>query len=656
MGQNGAAQICVNRIQALLRPGRQKWHGWPKRGQRIGEASHPGPVDAEFDHLFGDCESKSSDENEDQRDIFHEPVEEMATDPEEDVLDGILSEIFSSDETLPPSGGFEMPQSLHFGPDFEMVGEPAATTPVYINDSAPVAPNSPPLLRCPFCTGFAKTGPVRGLMVHLSSRHSGAVIDDAARSVLCGLDRGLCTGCGCVLSMRSHTCHRCHLSALPREPRVGDVIKGTRRREQMTTAADQDIHMNINGGVPAIAVDDRPGLLERVRKLSSNTEVHNPSALRNRFANNLTHILKKMNEGDEEAFFLEELRSKLLLSPVPKKRNRRVELSLRLQLWEQRDLIQLVTRIEEQARNRPQKRAVGQGGGKKGKRAKYLVREGARARAVACLVSDLAELTPEEERKYAEELLPRSEKPELALSGGPDGSVEVENDDANCNLKGVRFKALSALGPSGARPEHLRELLSCGNKRIARNLLIEVGKFINVAAQGRLPDSARFILDSRVVYIRKKRGVIPRPVRVGELWRRVIAKKLLHIHHADIKAVCEEAKQYGVGQPGGAETLIHFRLILEKIFRSGTVNEAMALVDIDLQNAFPSLEWDAIREAIMSDLPQLSQWCKWCHASSSAVYLPSGGTVECDRGAEQGDPLGPVFCAVVLSRVMKKND
>ena len=77
-------------------------------------------------------------------------------------------------------------------------------------------------------------------------------------------------------------------------------------------------------------------------------------------------------------------------------------------------------------------------------------------------------------------------------------------------------------------------MLACPNKRIARRLVGSVSTFVDAAKRGRLSVGTRFILDSRLVYLRKKRGEVPRPIRVGELWRRVVAKRLLHDHEADI--------------------------------------------------------------------------------------------------------------------------
>lgn len=190
-------------------------------------------------------------------------------------------------------------------------------------------------------------------------------------------------------------------------------------------------------------------------------------------------------------------RSKLLLSMVPKNRNRRVEFSLRLNLWHKRDFEQLLHRVQDQARNQTRGTKKIPCVKKRGRKARYLVPEGVRARAVTTLTLDLVMLSREDELKYVGELLPCSTRP-----GVPD---LPENHEVEYSLKGVRFKVLSAPGPSGARPEHLREMLSCPNKRTARRMVGSVSKFVDIAQRGRLPTQARFILDSRLIYLRKNK-------------------------------------------------------------------------------------------------------------------------------------------------------
>ena len=221
-------------------------------------------------------------------------------------------------------------------------------------------------------------------------------------------------------------------------------------------------------------------------------------------------------------------------------------------------------RVEEQARGKVIGKRVQASAISRGRRAKHLVFEGARSRAVMSLASELASSSGEEEKYFAELLLPRRDHPDNALSGAVLPVDDDEVPEIQCSLKGVRFKALSAPGPTGARPEHLKELLGIKNKRISRRLVQSVSKFVDVASKGALPNNAAFLLDSRLMFLRKKRGPKPRPIRVGELWRRVVAKRLMHDHHADIASMCKAARQFGVGFPGGVDVLIHFRIGMDK--------------------------------------------------------------------------------------------
>jgi len=74
------------------------------------------------------------------------------------------------------------------------------------------------------------------------------------------------------------------------------------------------------------------------------------------------------------------------------------------------------------------------------------------------------------------------------------------------------------------------------------------------------------------------------------------------------------------------------------------------VIDVDFQSAFPSLEWDCIREAVEECLPDVAPWTRWSHAEPGRVLLPSGEALRVDRGAEQGDLLGPLYCALTLAR------
>ena len=51
---------------------------------------------------------------------------------------------------------------------------------------------------------------------------------------------------------------------------------------------------------------------------------------------------------------------------------------------------------------------------------------------------------------------------------------------------------------------------------------------------------------------------------------------------------------------------------------------ALLLLDLDLQNAFPTFEWDSIREAVRDMVPSISAWTAWCHQAPADVVMPSG--------------------------------
>ena len=204
-----------------------------------------------------------------------------------------------------------------------------------LNPASPTVEPPPPVipaLRCPFCTGFSTRGPARGLMLHITCRHTGSPFDERGIATLRGLERGICTECSGIRPFSSKNCHRCSCSSPPRAARVGDVVHGTRRQEQVREVVGLDQGTPNVDAFPLPTRVERENILERVSQLSSTTELHIPVALRTRHAAIAAGLLSKIAKDDVDACFLEQLRSKLLLSAVPKSRNRTVELSFRLNL------------------------------------------------------------------------------------------------------------------------------------------------------------------------------------------------------------------------------------------------------------------------------------------------------------------------------------
>ncbi|MFM7980123.1 MAG: hypothetical protein ACKPKO_12485, partial [Candidatus Fonsibacter sp.] len=149
-------------------------------------------------------------------------------------------------------------------------------------------------------------------------------------------------------------------------------------------------------------------------------------------------------------------------------------------------------------------------------RARRLAREGACSKAAAGLSSSIAAFQPDEEREWARVLLPRSEHPERACAERrtepaaadvAQGAPAASRIDAVCDeIRKVRFSPGSAPGPSGQRPEHIKELIGTRRHRAGRRFLRALAVFVIAASEGHLDDEARWILDSKVVFIKKKNG------------------------------------------------------------------------------------------------------------------------------------------------------
>ena len=113
---------------------------------------------------------------------------------------------------------------------------------------------------------------------------------------------------------------------------VGDRIQGTRRQERNVDAVGFE---RVTPAVQARSLptgESREVFLSEIRKLPCNTECHIPVSFRDRFAAIMASMLEGIGNNDVDACFLEESRSKLLLSPIPKSRNTKVELSVRLKI------------------------------------------------------------------------------------------------------------------------------------------------------------------------------------------------------------------------------------------------------------------------------------------------------------------------------------
>ena len=195
-----------------------------------------------------------------------------------------------------------------------------------------------------------------------------------------------------------------------------------------------------------------------------------------------------------------------------------------------------------------------------------MARSGAYRKSVQSLTTVTAQLSADEQKRWATELLPDTGRAGTGPAAAPRDLAPPgvpETYDLPKPLDGVRFTRLSAPGPSGMRPEHLRDMLACRRRRAVNRLLRAMHVTEVLGAAGSLPPCWRWALGSRLVFLAKKHGNRPRPVRVGEVWRRAVAKHPLHQHSAKVRKLMLEEHQCEVSIPGVSDILVHARRVLQ---------------------------------------------------------------------------------------------
>jgi hypothetical protein len=213
--------------------------------------------------------------------------------------------------------------------------------------------------------------------------------------------------------------------------------------------------------------------------------------------------------------------------------------------------------------------------------------------------------------------------------------------------EGVRFGALSAPGPSGLRPEHLKAFGSCRKGRSRREYERAMREFVAMAVRGELPESCWWLTDTAVTLVRKPGATpdaAPRPLRVGETLKRFVAKRIAAAERGAMQKLFARRRQYGVACPGGTEILLHHRLVSCR----GEDDRSVGEWDLDIRNCYGSLYWGAIDASVKRHVGGALPWTRWMHSRAVRVLLPGGLVHTTRRGAEQGDPLGAMFAAAVI--------
>lgn len=127
---------------------------------------------------------------------------------------------------------------------------------------------------------------------------------------------------------------------------------------------------------------------------------------------------------------------------------------------------------------------------------------------------------------------------------------------------------------------------------------------------------------------------------MGEVLRRLTSKVLQRVYSDPLRDTLAPL-QMGIGVKGATEQ------IGRKLHRILKASPGSFVLQIDLSNAFNSVDRQAIQLALSSLHPELLPRLEFTHLQPSPLFCGEE-ILESQRGTQQGDPLGPAFFALAV--------
>ena len=280
---------------------------------------------------------------------------------------------------------------------------------------------------------------------------------------------------------------------------------------------------------------------------------------------------------------------------------------------------------------------------KNAERAKMLTQEAEYSRALQALTS--AGMAPQTAATVAEM---RGKHPAATSDNGTLPTTEaapLSLTQSEVLKTAESFRRGSAPGPSGLRSEHIKCALKTAPNRRDRALQ-SLTSLANAMMSGNVPDAvAPFLCGARLHAGKKKTGGF-RPIAVGNMLRRLVAKcgarKLSHR-----AATLLSPLQLGVGVKSGCEAILHAaRDVLER-------NPDKWLLLVDAINAFNTANRKKGLQEVARTFPEILAWVTTCYGSSS-ILLFGNSIILSETGWHQGDPLASLLFAVELHPIVLK--
>ena len=226
--------------------------------------------------------------------------------------------------------------------------------------------------------------------------------------------------------------------------------------------------------------------------------------------------------------------------------------------------------------------------------------------------------------------------PPTITSNPPSPPVQSTDDEVISALRS--FPVNFAPGPSSLRANHLKEAVFCPSPILASRALNYLVDVVNVFAAGLAPPFISPYLCAASLLAPKKKDGGLHPIAVGEVLHCLTSKCVS-------RAVQSEAispLQVGVSIPVGCESIVHS---VSSLLSDPAISpDCKSCLFVDFSNAFNSVDHELMFQEVRSHIPSIAAWTEFSYGSQPFLFFGNFQLLSC-TGVQQGDPLGPLFCA-----------
>ena len=213
----------------------------------------------------------------------------------------------------------------------------------------------------------------------------------------------------------------------------------------------------------------------------------------------------------------------------------------------------------------------------------------------------------------------------------------------NLNAEAIRKAALKTKGAAGLSglDAHARRRLQLLQILFKRTLLCSALASVekHLCTTRINPDHLSAFVACRLIPLDKCPGV--RPIGIGEVHRRIIAKAILVMRKQDILEASGPL-QVCAGQESGCEAAIH---AMSQTFADEDIEGALL---VDATNAFNSINRQAALYNISIICPPLAQVLLNTYRAPVRCMIQGAGEISSTEGTTQGDPLAMAMYALAV--------